>query len=95
MRLLQEAGMPAGVMQNADALYCCDPQLKERGFFVELPHPEIGPSRIQGVPIKLTDGPGAFERPGPVLGGHNDYVLRDLLGLSENEVNELMGRRII
>jgi crotonobetainyl-CoA:carnitine CoA-transferase CaiB-like acyl-CoA transferase len=90
MHLLQQAGVAAGVVQNAEDLYLRDPQLKERGFFAELTHPEIGPGIVENVPIKLSAASGAFERPGPLLGQHNEYVLRELLGLSEEEIDELV-----
>jgi len=84
MTLLQEVGIAAGVVQDAADL-SQDPQLKARGFFVELDHPVLGKTSFDGSPIKVSDAPAHFQRAAPLLGQHNDYVYRHLLGMTEEE----------
>ena len=85
MSLLQGVGVAAGVVQDAAGL-AKDPQLKARGFFVELDHPALGRTFSDGSPIKLSETSAQFQRAGPLLGQDNEYVYRELLGMSEGEI---------
>ena len=94
MALLQKKGVAAGVVQSAADL-ACDPQLKERGFFVELDHPEAGKTISDAAPIRLADTPAVYTRSAPLPGQDNDYVYGELLGLSKREINKLRKQGII
>jgi crotonobetainyl-CoA:carnitine CoA-transferase CaiB-like acyl-CoA transferase len=88
MELLQTAGVPAGVVQNATDLHR-DPQLQHRGFFVETDHPRMGLVRYDGHQFLLSESPGALWSPAPLLGQHTDEVLRDILRLPATTIAEL------
>jgi len=94
MALFQKNGVAAGVVQNARDL-AQDPQLKERGFFIELDHPEMGKIISDATPIRLSDTPPGYSRPAPLPGQDNDYVYGELLGLSGGEINRLKEQRVI
>ena len=94
MARLQERGVAAGVVQDAGDL-ANDPQLKARGFFVELDHPQLGKTTSDATPIRLSDTPAEYRRAAPALGQDNDYVYRRLLGMSEAEVAELKEKGVI
>jgi len=94
MALLQEEGVAAGVVQDASDS-ANDPQLKARGFFVELDHPELGKTISDAVPTKLYDTPARYSRAAPILGQDNDYVYRKLLGMSEDEMLKLVEAGVI
>ncbi len=66
-----------------------DPHLKERGYFVEIEHPIIGKAKIPGIPFQFSETPGAVERPSPLLGEHNELILRKYLGISKEETKSL------
>ena len=53
MHRLQQRGVPAAAVQKADDRCERDPQLKARGYFVPLPHSEIGTWPIEGFPAKF------------------------------------------
>jgi crotonobetainyl-CoA:carnitine CoA-transferase CaiB-like acyl-CoA transferase len=89
MMLLQRAGVAAGVVQDGEDLQTRDPQLKERGFYVYLDHPEAGTIVHDGLTFALSATPGEIRRRAPLLGEHNDYVYGEILGLSEDERNRL------
>jgi benzylsuccinate CoA-transferase BbsF subunit len=89
MMLMQAAGVAAGVVQNAEDLMECDPQLEHRHFFWELEHPEIGKYHAAGSPFILSKSPYEL-RPAPLLGEHNEYVLKEILGMSDEEIAELV-----
>jgi len=85
MALLQQAGVACGVVQDAGDL-SRDPQLKSRGFFVQADHPILGKTSFDGSPIKLSATPAQSRRAAPLLGQDNEYVLAELLGMSEQEI---------
>jgi crotonobetainyl-CoA:carnitine CoA-transferase CaiB-like acyl-CoA transferase len=72
-----------------------DPHLKARGYFLEVEHPIIGKAKIAGFPFKLSRTPGEVERPSPLVGEHNELILRKYLGMSSAEVNQLKAEGII
>jgi crotonobetainyl-CoA:carnitine CoA-transferase CaiB-like acyl-CoA transferase len=89
MYLLQESGVPCGAVWNAADLLN-DTHLKERGFFLELDHPECGTRKYCSLPIKFSETTGLPSRPAPCLGEHNTYILNKILGLSPEEITRLM-----
>lgn len=88
-------GVPAQSVINAHDL-SPHPQLEARGFFRELDHPVTGPTRYPTWPT----GHQAYARPphsrtAPLLGEHNQEVLRENLGLDDAEIAELTEAKII
>ena len=94
MALLQGQGVAAGVVQDAGNL-ANDPQLRVRGFFIELDHPEMGKTISDATPIRLSDTPARYSRAAPIVGQDNDYVYNQLLGMSEKELTELRQQGVI
>jgi crotonobetainyl-CoA:carnitine CoA-transferase CaiB-like acyl-CoA transferase len=92
--LLQEAGVQAGVVQNAEDL-AQDPQLIAREFFVHLDHPVLGKTISDRFPIKFKDNPRADWKAAPLLGENNRYVYRELLGFTEEELSSYVEKGII
>ncbi len=62
-----------------------EPSLRETGTIVEVDHPKRGAYLTVGNPIKLSDSPADVVR-APLLGEHTDEILKDVLGLSEEEI---------
>jgi crotonobetainyl-CoA:carnitine CoA-transferase CaiB-like acyl-CoA transferase len=93
MHRLQAAGVPAGIVYRCSDLYN-DPQLKHRGYFVELEHPAMGRTPYDGLQHRLSRTPGVL-RPAPLMGQHNNYVLQELLGLSAAEVERLIEAEVV
>jgi crotonobetainyl-CoA:carnitine CoA-transferase CaiB-like acyl-CoA transferase len=93
MARLQQHRVPAGVVQKSSDRAERDPQLRHRDYYVPLPHSEIGTWPVEGFPAKFTNMPvdvgGIPGRAAPMMGEDNDYVYRDILGLSADELTEL------
>lgn len=66
-----------------------DPHLNARGYFEEVEHPIIGRGKIPGVPFKLSKTPGTVSRPSPLVGEHNEHILKKYLGMSPADVQRL------
>ncbi len=71
---LEAAGIPAGPVLGFDEVFT-DPHMLARGMVAETEHPVTGRFRTLGVPVKLSDTPGAVSRPAPRLGEHTRDVL--------------------
>jgi crotonobetainyl-CoA:carnitine CoA-transferase CaiB-like acyl-CoA transferase len=84
---LVKAGVPAAMVQRMTDLHA-DPQLRERGFFVPLPHKVMGVMPYDGLATRFSAKRQPMHRAGPVIGEHTEWVLRDLLGLSDDEIAE-------
>ena len=95
MRLLQDAGVAAGLVADAEDLCARDPQLAARGHFVDVPTPEGRTVRIDGPPYVLSDTPAAVAGPGPLLGEHTDEVLSSLLRVSADEIRTLRADGVV
>jgi crotonobetainyl-CoA:carnitine CoA-transferase CaiB-like acyl-CoA transferase len=86
---LQDVGVPAGpVLTEGDA--SSDPQLHERGFFQLLDHPSCGTHFHAAANFRLDGTPPQLWRAAPTLGQDNEYVYRDILGLSDQEYGQLV-----
>ena len=94
MHRLQEAGVPAGAVLDAAELLA-DEHLRARGFFREINHPEVGPRKYCGLPIRFSEASMPAPKPAPCLGEHNEYILGKLLGLSREEITHLEEENII
>lgn len=84
---LQSAGVAAGPSMSGPDL-AEDGHLKARGVWQEVLHPVMGVQTVQGPPWNLSQTPAAVRSPGPLLGQHNQYVLRELLGSSGTKLAE-------
>ena len=91
MRLMQEQGVPAGVVQNIKDLIE-DPQLNSRNHLWWLDHPEMGSFPHIGSTIVLSKALAKPRMPAPCLGEHTEYVCREFLGMSDDEFVNLMAQ---
>jgi crotonobetainyl-CoA:carnitine CoA-transferase CaiB-like acyl-CoA transferase len=82
---LQDAGVPAHRCSTSADLIA-DPQLIARGHWAEVRHPDLGPVIIESSRIRMSATPHLDGWPGPTFGQHNDVVLRDLLGMTDDEI---------
>lgn len=91
---LQAVGVAAfPALTNAEL--AADPHLRSRGYFVELPHPEVGIRQHAGVPWIFSDTPCQVRRPAPCLGQDTDEVLQRVLGYSAAEVATLKANGVL
>ncbi len=93
MRTLDAAGVPSGPIMTMEEVFR-DPQVRHRNMLVELTHPVAGRIQQTGLPIKLSDTPGAIRTPPPTLGQHTDAILEGL-GLSIEEVAVLRADGVV
>ncbi|MET8430447.1 CoA transferase [Nocardia sp. NPDC004860] len=90
MRALQEVGVAAGAMQRLPDLLT-DPQLIARGAYTPIHHPQLsaplpGPAQV----AHFSNIPQRPIRPAPLAGEHTVEVCRQLLGMSERSISQLV-----
>jgi benzylsuccinate CoA-transferase BbsF subunit len=95
MAMMQESGIAAGTVQDVDDLLNREPHLKQGDYWVETSHPHLG--RLVGPSwgFRLSEAPSVCRRRPPLLGEHNAYVLKEILGLSDAEIEELTAEGIL
>jgi crotonobetainyl-CoA:carnitine CoA-transferase CaiB-like acyl-CoA transferase len=91
---LGAAGVPASPVNSTAMLYD-DLHLRARGFFEMVAHPNAGAWEIDGLPYHYSLTPAHVRLPPPAFAQHNDYVLCDLLGLSDSEIEQLASDGVI
>ncbi len=89
MELLQAAAVPAGVLVTGEDILEKDPQIKHRGTFREVDHPRMGKHHPPGSPFLMSATEDEVRR-APLLGEHNEYILKQILGMSEDEIANLV-----
>ena len=87
--LFQSFGVPSGIVQSAEDL-ANDPQLKAREHYWYLEHPYMGLRQYDSPAFKLSKTPVELTKAAPMLGEDNEYVYRELVGLSEDEYYALL-----
>jgi crotonobetainyl-CoA:carnitine CoA-transferase CaiB-like acyl-CoA transferase len=94
MYILQKEGVSAGpVLDHRDAYH--DAQLLSRGFFEVVSHREAGTHLYPGMLFNMDKTPLSIRKPPPCLGEHNDYVFKDVIGMSDDEIAALAENQVI
>ncbi|HEY9459435.1 MAG TPA: CaiB/BaiF CoA-transferase family protein [Paralcaligenes sp.] len=88
LKALERAGVPAGPINTIDQVYQ-DPQLLSRNMRLDLPHASAGHAPVAASPMKLSGSPVVYRHAAPLLGEHTRQVLRERLGLSDEEIEQL------
>jgi crotonobetainyl-CoA:carnitine CoA-transferase CaiB-like acyl-CoA transferase len=91
---LRAGGVPAFKSMSSIDL-CSDEHLWQRQAFRMVDHPHNGPRPIIGPSWRMSPDMAKVERGAPVLGEHNDYVYREVLGLPQERLDDLIARKVI
>ncbi|PZC46679.1 MAG: benzylsuccinate CoA-transferase BbsF subunit [Chloroflexi bacterium] len=91
---LQHANVAAMPVMSIEDQFA-DPQHQAREVYVNVEHPKVGSEPIHGLAWKMSDTPGQVDRPAPLLGEHNRYVLEDLLGFTTHQVQDFQDAGVL
>ena len=94
IEVLRAAGVPAGAVRTIDEALA-DPQIAARGMVARVSHPTVGSLDVLGIPVKLSDTPGAVRTSPPLLGQHTRAVLKADAGLDEDAIDRLVRAGVI
>jgi crotonobetainyl-CoA:carnitine CoA-transferase CaiB-like acyl-CoA transferase len=94
METLQAAGVPAGIVAHP-AHHMSDPQLQHRGYPKLVVQPGYESIVVEGPPFLGSDLPDPIVGPAPLLGEHTREVAREILGLSDDEIQALIDAGVL
>jgi crotonobetainyl-CoA:carnitine CoA-transferase CaiB-like acyl-CoA transferase len=92
IELLNRDGIPAGPILTIKEMFK-HPQIAARAMLLRLDHPARGTFMTTGLPVKLSDTPGAIARP-PLAGEHTEEVLA-AHGVDQAEIERLRASGVI
>jgi CoA:oxalate CoA-transferase len=85
---LLAVGLPIGPVHNAQEIFD-DPQVAARRLMIDVPDPILGSVKLVGPVAKLSGSPEPLTGPAPLLGQHNEEVLKEILGYTNEQVDRL------
>jgi len=91
--LLGSNDVPAAPILNFKEVFE-DPQVKHLGMLVEMIHPKMGPIRLVGSGIRMSETPPRMALPPPIGGEHTGEILKSL-GYSEESLAQLRSKGVI
>ncbi len=92
--LLLANDIPVGAINNL-AEVVEHPQVRARGTLIEVDHPHAGRVSMVRSPVRLSQVPEMPNAPSPTRGQHTAEVLRDVLGLTADEIAALGSAGVI
>lgn len=93
MTRLQAAGVPAGNVNDFRELWE-EPHLRHRRSYRTLSHSEMGAQTVISLPYTLSETPCVTQRGAPCLGEHNELVICQMLGYSDEQFLEMYGEGV-
>ena len=93
MQIIGAVGVPAGAVLDTGELLD-DPSFEARGIMQTIQHPKAGPYKMPAWPVRFSGSPPPI-RPAPLLGGNNEDVLHDWLGMSRDAIGSLQTEKVI
>jgi len=83
-----DIGLPCSMINyTSESTY--DPQILARDMVIDMNHPLLGDYKVVNFPIKFSETPGRVNSPAPLLGQHNEVILKEYLGYSDEAIKEL------
>ena len=92
--ILQRAGVAAAPCLDTEGRFF-DPHLQARQTYMEVEHPATGVDWVANSAWRLSENPTEIRRRSPLLGEHNSYVFKELLGMTDDEIAHLESEKVI
>ena len=92
--MLLAAGLPVGPVQNAHEVFD-DPHVAARQLLIDVPDPILGSVKLVGPVARLSGDGNALRGPAPLLGQHNEEILTESLGYTQEQVGQLKADGVI
>ena len=83
-----------GVVQSPEEVLA-DPQFQARSYFVDIEHPVLGTLKYPGAPFEMSGTPWEARTAAPTLGEHNQEIIGQRLGHSNEQLAQMRAMRII
>jgi crotonobetainyl-CoA:carnitine CoA-transferase CaiB-like acyl-CoA transferase len=92
--VLEAAGVPYGKVAGVDEITDSE-QIAARRMMIDVEHPSLGTLKLPGIPINLSATPGTIRKAPPLVGEDNDFIFGELLGYSDERLQQLRDRHVI
>jgi len=92
--ILQKSGVAAAPCLDTEGRFF-DPHLQERQTYLEVEHPTTGVDWVANTTWRLSENPTEIRYRSPLLGEHNSYVFKELLGMPEEEITRLEAEKVL
>ncbi len=94
INILEQYDVPCGPINNYQQVFA-DPHVIHRGIKVDTPYEDGSIISTIASPLRLQSTPPEYKRPPPKLGDSNFEILNQLLGYSEESIEQLKKEKII
>jgi len=94
LQVCEGAQVPCGPVYAVDEIFE-DPHYAARENILRMEDPRAGPLAVPNLVPRLSDTPGTVKWLGPTLGAHNEEIYRELLRLTDAELERLRDDRVI
>ena len=91
---LEQAGIPCGPV-NTIPQAAADVQVAARDMIIDVHHPTAGKFKVVNTPFKFSRTPHRVEQASPDLGEHTQEILTDLLGMPQEQIDNLRKQQVI
>ena len=88
LREFEAVSIPCGPVNSIPQI-AADSQVKARDMIIKVSHPKFGDFRVVNTPIKYSRTSCEVKHGPPELGEHTHTVLKNMLGLNEEEISQL------
>jgi len=92
--MMQQVHIPCFAVADMAEVVSSD-QLADRGFFVDIDHPSAGRVKCPGAPFNFSRTPWQLRSPAPLLGQHNEEILCQRLGYTEQDMVKMRHAGVI
>lgn len=94
LEILDGCGMPYAAINDIQRTLNHEHVLA-RDMVKEVDHPTCGPMKLVNTPVKYSVSKPGIRTPPPTIGQHTDEVLKDMLGMSEDDIASLRGEGVV
>ncbi|KAF2085040.1 CoA-transferase family III [Saccharata proteae CBS 121410] len=94
LEVLEGSGMPyAAINDIQDTLN--HEHVLARDMVAQVDHPKCGPIKLVNTPVKYSFSKPSIRSPPPTLGQHTDEILREVIGMSEMDIDNLRSEGVV
>lgn len=95
VKALQDIDVPVGPVNKMDQVFAME-QVQARNMAIKMEHSLTSESiALVGCPLKLSENPVTYRLPPPVCGQHTAAIMKDILGLSLEDITALKQKKIV
>ncbi|XP_037909295.1 succinate--hydroxymethylglutarate CoA-transferase [Hermetia illucens] len=94
MKVFEKAPFPVGPINTMQEVFA-DPHVKAIELVKTLKHPKAGEVKVVGPPVVYSEGKNTARTAPPTLGQHTDEVLKNILDLSDADIQNLREKKVI